>query len=188
MFTVDDSTLEGLSKKKILELYSDCDQKLDFSITRLIYSGEKNFYYTMDSFGKDIGTSLSEEVIYSKEDTLNYLISDFPNDIPTNFNINYDEFTKFGGNVFCVVYLFTIKPNDGTEIKLLRPASGKEVNGVFKGNAEREGINAGDLISYVHFSKTLEKEFFKFNYVNLQVQDGMIKPLPYEDNRDLYNS
>ncbi len=186
-FSVDDPELEGLDTKKILELYSDLEQKLNFSITRFIYSGEKSFYYTMDHFTKDMVTSLSEKVIYSKEDKLSYFINGFPNDIPTNFNINYDEFSEFGGNVFCVLYLLTITPREGNEIRLFRPASSREVNLYHKERAQDEGINVGDSISYVYFRKSLEKEFLKFNYVNLQVKDGKIKPLPYEDNRDLYN-
>ena len=36
-FSVDDPELEGLDTKKILELYSVLEQKLKFSITRIIY-------------------------------------------------------------------------------------------------------------------------------------------------------
>ncbi len=187
-FSVDDPALEGLETKKILELYSDWDQKLNFSITRIIYSGEKSFYYTLNHLGNNVDTMLSRKEVYSKDDTLSYFVNDFSKNIPTNFSINYDDFREFSGNVFCVVYLLTITPCEGNEIRLFRPASSREVNLYHKEMAQDEGINVGDLVNYVHFTKVLEKELLKFNYVNLKVEEGMIKPLPYEDNRDLYNS
>ena len=185
-FSVDDPELEGLDTKKILELYSDLEQRLNFSITRIIYSGEKSFYYTLDHLG-NIDTELSRKEVYSKEDTVSYFINDFSKDIPTDFSINYDDFSEFSGNVFCVVYLLTITPCEGNEIRLLRPASSFDVNlSIYKGNAQSEGINAGDSINYVHFTKVLEKEILKFNYLNLKVENGKIEPLPYVENDDIY--
>ena len=185
-FSVDDPELEGLDTKKILELYSDLEQRLNFSITRIIYSGEKSFYYTLDHLG-NIDTELSRKEVYSKEDTVSYFINDFSKDIPTDFSIDYDDFSEFSGNVFCVVYLLTITPCEGNEIRLLRPASSFDVNlSIYKGNAQSEGINAGDSINYVHFTKVLEKEILKFNYLNLKVEDGKIEPLPYVENDNIY--
>ena len=179
-FIVDDPTLEGYDTKKILELYSDFEQKLNFSIARIIYGGERSFNYTMTHLS-EIDTELSRKEVYSNDATLGYLVNDFPNDIPTDFSINYDDFSGFSGNVFCVVYLLTITPCGGNGIRLLRPASNHDVNLAYKEIAQREEIGVGDSVNYVHFTKVLEKEILKFNYVNLKVEDGKIKPLPYED-------
>ena len=179
-FSVDDPELEGLDTKKILELYSDFEQKINFSITRIIYSGERSFIYTMNHLS-DIDIELSRKEVYSNDATLGYLVNDFPNDIPTDFSINYDDFSEFSGDVFCVVYLLTITPCDGNGIRLLRPASNNDVNLVYKGIAQREEISVGDSVNYIHFTKVLDSEILKFNYVNLKVEDGKIKPLPYED-------
>lgn len=46
-FDVDDPLLDGLSTKEILELYSDFDQRLNFTVTRLIYSGKKKYFIIM---------------------------------------------------------------------------------------------------------------------------------------------
>ncbi len=50
-FHVDNPALEGLSTKEILELYSDFNQRINYSITRYIYSGTRVFYLGNNYFG-----------------------------------------------------------------------------------------------------------------------------------------
>ena len=185
-FDVDDPALEGLSTKEILELYSDFDQRLNFTITRLIYSGKKalhdnDYYYR---YGKD--DCLSEDIIYSKEDTLGYFVNEFNDDFVSSFTITYDDFDSFFGKQFCVIFLLDITPIEGDGIRLMRPASDKEVNLYGSSNylAEKYGINVGDSMNFVHFKKELEKEFRAFNYVNIFAINGKIRPLPYEKPKE----
>ena len=189
-FDVDDPALEGLSTKEILELYSDFDQRINYSITRYIYSGTRvfylgnNYYYEKERAGENV---LSKDVVYSKEDTLGYFVKSFDDDFISQFTFTYDELSVFNVKNACIVYVLTIVPVDGDEIRLLRPASNKDVNLYStKYTAETQGINVGDSISYVHFRKDLEKEFTEYNYVNLHIEDGKISPLPYEKKDDLY--
>lgn len=180
-FPIEEPNLDDLSVKEVVGLYSDLSQKINYSVTRYIYSGKKTInlrnYYFIE---REEDNKLSKEIVYSKEDTLGYFVSEFNDDFVSSFTISYDDLDCFLGKQFCVLYLLTIKPVYDNEIKLMRPASKSEVNGLYKGTAEIQGISAGDSISYVYFKKDLEKEFKAFNYVNFYANDDKIIPLPYE--------
>jgi hypothetical protein len=185
-FDVDDPLLDGLSIKEILELYSDFDQRLNFTITRLIYSGKKTLHNNDYYYRYEKDDCLSEDIIYTKEDTLGYFVNEFNDDFVSSFTISYDDFDGFFGKQFCVIFLLDITPIEGDGIRLMRPASDKEVNLYESSNylAEKYGINVGDSVNFVHFKKELEKEFRAFNYVNIFAINGKIRPLQYEKPKE----
>lgn len=189
-FIVDDPNLTSLSTKEILEMYSDFDQQLTFSITRIIECSDKNYnYYSYSRKYKKI----SEEVIYSKEDTVRYLVSDdFAKDFPKTFSISVDDLLPKNYSVddkpvvinkyFIISYVLKIIPKDEEGIKLIRPASSSEVNLYEKSKSEYWGIGIGDPISYVRYRPVLEKELESTNYYKLCVKYNRINVLPYDKN------
>lgn len=170
-FGVDDPELTSLSTKKILERYSDFNQKLSYQITKCVSSrGEK---YSNKS------TVVSEDIVYSKEDTLGYLVSDdFAKDFPSSFTFNVNDLPKTDDKYFTVSYRLTIKSKDDEGIKLLRPLSSREKNSNYLYD---DSIKAGDPISYIYASKYLEKQITVGNYYRFYVEDDKIHILPYED-------
>ena len=170
-FEVDDPELTSLSTKEILERYSDFNQKLSYQITKCVSSrGEK---YSNKS------TVISEDIVYSKEDTLGYLVSDdFAKDFPSSFTFNVNDLPKTDDKYFKVFYQLTIKSKDDEGIKLLRPLSSKEKNSNYLYD---DSIKAGDPISYIYARKNLEKQITVGNYYSFYVEDDKIHILPYED-------
>ena len=180
----DDSQLSSFTMKEILEMYSDFSQKINFTITRIIYASLENYnYYLYPVNDSSYYTKLSEEVILSKEDTLGYFINDnFAKDWLNIFSISIDDLKSKNEKYFTVTFILTITPSDNSEIKLLRPASSKEVNGYLSDTAILEGINVGDLVSYIYFKNGLEKSLSNSNYVKLYVEEGKIQVLQYDKN------
>ncbi len=172
-FEVDDPELTSLSTKEILERYSDFNQKLSYQITKCVSSrGEK---YSNKS------TVVSEDIVYSNEDTLGYLVSDdFAKDFPSSFTFNVNDLPKTDDKYFTVSYRLTIKSKDDEGIKLLRPLSSKEKNSKYVND---DSIKAGDPISYIYASKNLEKQITVGNYYSFYVEDDKIHILPYEDTK-----
>ena len=167
LFNVDDPELETLSIKEILEKYSDLDQRLNVSIKRIINVKTKKYDESNSNF------KISEDTIFSKEDTLEYLISDdFAKDFPNSFSISTKDLKMDYGSCFSISYKLSVSTIDGNDIQLLRPLSTKEENE--SDYAKENYLKAVDLVSYLSVTNELENTIS----FNIYVENNNIYVLP----------
>jgi hypothetical protein len=163
-FYVDDPNLESLSKKEILEMYSDFDQMLSYKITRYIRSYEEKY--------SNYTSLISKDVIYSKEDTLEYLVSDdFGECFPSDLSFKLEDIPYENGKYYAITYELEIKPTEDEKIKLFRPVSSREAS-------MYDSLNQGDLINIL---RSHDSAIDLSNYYKFYVKDDKIHILPYDE-------